>query len=257
MLRQLNLFFTMTFFFFQCGQGQNSNDLPDQLPENLRIRAHQGGGMLPQSENIYISADSSYLDYFYDQARNKIHFQVSEEELKKLYAVFIENQFGKIQTREEKVYDRGGTSLYLDYGKKTARVSNSGMSFVALKWQKAYQSCWEAVQQLVQSKLQSLKRDFILVFDPSIQDSGHLLSYQISDSDIQFYSEKSGIPSEQTLRLLPGQHSFNIHITEKTEPSYQRKNVAYTHSILQINENYKGLHCSLKDKKILLEYIPK
>ena len=87
------------------------------------------------SEALYISEDSSYFTINDGGAISRINFILDDKELDRIYKVFTDNEFDRIQTYEEKVYDRGGNSVYLRWGNgKFNSVSSSGMNFIDKDW---------------------------------------------------------------------------------------------------------------------------
>lgn len=255
-MAKLNLFWMSVFTIFsQCTQSQSpQSKLPAKLPEKFNIRFYDGGGMLPQSDEIYISKDSCYLEYFYNQARNKIYFSLTQEELEQLYQVFVKNQFHKIKADEEKeVYDRGGTHLSLMIDNQYIDKSDSGLSFIQANWKQAYGQCVSAVRQIATQKTAALKKDIKIQLDSSISESGHIVSLQIADSQFNYYSEVQGIQTQMTVSLYPGQHSLGINLIGNTEPSYQRKSIASSFFIFEVKESTKGIKFSLRENKLILE----
>lgn len=237
--------------FSQCTQSQDTvRNLPAQLPANLTISLYQGGGMLPQSSGVYISADSCYMEYFYNQARNKIYFTLDKTELQDLYQVFVKNQFHRIKTYEEEVYDRGGTNLSLSFDTQYVNKSDGGMTFIQKNWQEAYSICLSAVWQIAIRKTEAQKKDIRIVLDPSILQSGYVISLSIEDSNFNYYSEEQGIKSEIPSRLFPGQHQVSINLIENTEPSYQRKSVTSEFFVFEVKKDTRGLRFSLKENHL-------
>jgi hypothetical protein len=96
---------------------RNNDPLPDSRPGNISFRLSMSGGMLYYYEDLYISADSSYYLVNDGGAISKIYFKMNAEKLDKLYNVFTENNFDRIKTYDEQVYDRGGETITLRWGK--------------------------------------------------------------------------------------------------------------------------------------------
>ena len=152
--------------FYSCSTF--SQILPEKRPGNVVFYYSESGGMLPVGKNYFISADSSFANYYIYEARNKTCFSVSTEELDKLYKIFYKNDFGKIKTFEEMVYDRGGNTVSISWKGERISKSNSGILFIEKEWQEEYGVIASAIRKFVDSKINELKINFILKLDTSI-----------------------------------------------------------------------------------------
>lgn len=138
--------------------GKN-DPLPDFRPEKLVIEYHLDGGMRYYSEALYISEDSSYFTINDAGAISRANFRMSSKELDEIYNVFTDNNFDRIKTYEVKVYDRGGSTIFLSWGKgKMASVSNSGMSFVDESWRDQWNACMKAIEDIITKQEEQLKK---------------------------------------------------------------------------------------------------
>ncbi|MBK9193132.1 MAG: hypothetical protein IPM77_17440 [Crocinitomicaceae bacterium] len=131
------------------------------LPENPKsvvIQWDEGGGMLPEGQDIYISKDSSFYSLWQNQRDQKMYFNTSEQELKSLYQVFVEHDFSNIRMIEEQeVYDRGGTSIRLIADGKYYDKNNSGMTFLHENDVDAYFEVETAIYDFAMKKLKTRK----------------------------------------------------------------------------------------------------
>jgi hypothetical protein len=244
--------------FLSCKnqEGSAQSKLPSQRPKDLKIEWYEGGGMLPQSESLFISKDSSYIEYFYSQARNKVYFQVNENELDNLYKQLIDNQLDRIKTEDKgTVYDRGGENITLTFNgyKNRIAVGSSGGIFIAKNWVEKYNNCLQAISDLKNKKINALKIPFNIVLDNSIIDSGKLIHIQIADTQYNYSSEKEGLKGKISLNILSGEHNLVIHLTENTEPSYQRKNFTFSNFNFKVNSEKPNLFLKLIEKDIQWE----
>ena len=150
--------------------GQKENDrLPDARPGNISFRLSMSGGMLYYYEDLYISADSCYYLVNDGGAISKIYFTMSAERLDKLYDAFTENNFDRIKTYDEQVYDRGGETITLSWGKgKYASVSNSGMTFIKDSWRGEWSACTAALSKIIDEEVSMQKKDFEVRIDKSL-----------------------------------------------------------------------------------------
>src|SRR4030095_7908303 len=148
-------------------EGKN-DPLPDKRPEKLVIEYHVSGGMMYYSEAIYISEDSSYYTVNHSGAISRVNFKLTPEELDKLYKVFVENDFDRIKTYNEKVYDRGGETIFLRWANgKFASASNSGMTFIDDDWKKEWSACENAIEKIITMKSETGQKDFMIQLDKS------------------------------------------------------------------------------------------
>jgi hypothetical protein len=226
-----NLFsYLLTIFsFLGCKSGETTTQskLPTERPADLKIEMYEGGGMLPESENLFISADSCYYKYSFSQAQNKVNFTLTTQEFDKLYAQLLDNQIDRIKTENHgKVYDRGGERITFTFNghKNQFSINNSGSDFIAKNWLPNYKKCLQILENLRQQKLNALKTPFKIEFDKSILESGKLIYIQIADANFNYQSEKMGLKPILELDILAGEHNLAIHLSENTQPSYQRKN---------------------------------
>lgn len=104
--------------------------LPATRPADFQISVHEDGGMMPRGESVQISANESSYDVFRNDVRVVAQFTSTAAELDELYRIVRENNPDGIRTHQEKVYDRGGTSLQITVDGRVLNISNSGISFV-------------------------------------------------------------------------------------------------------------------------------
>jgi hypothetical protein len=246
------------FSFLGCKNGETAaqSKLPAQRPADLKIEIYEGGGMLPQSESLFISADSCYYQYSFSQAENKVYFTMTAQELDKLYSQLLDNQLDRIKTENRgKVYDRCGERISLTFNgyKNSFSLNNSGGNFIAKNWLANYKKCLQILTDLREQKLNALKIPFTIEFDKSILTAGKLIYVQIADANFSYQSENMGLKPSLALAILAGEHNLSIHLSENTQPSYQRKNFASTHFNFKINPPQTTLILKLVAKELKWE----
>ena len=80
--------------------------------------------------------------------------------------VLLENDFDEIDSYEQKVYDRGGESISLNWspGKHNA-VNNSGMTFIKESWNKEWNACTEAIEKNGKQQMEAQKKTYEIRMD--------------------------------------------------------------------------------------------
>lgn len=233
--------------FYSCSTF--SQILPEKRPGNVVFKYNEDGGMLPVGKNYFISADSSFANYYIYDARNKTYFNASPEELDELYSIFYKNDFGKIKTFEEMVYDRGGNNVTISWKDEKIYKSNSGISFIEKEWQEEYRVIVSAIGKLVNSKLEKLKINFTLKIDTSIINLEMITNITIDD-DFTYYSARDGIKDSLNLNLLPGEHNVQAYIMNKEESDFKSKVFASKHFALDINGETNVINLYVEGKEI-------
>jgi len=201
----------------QITQGKN-DPLPSARPEKLVIEYHLSGGMRYYYEALYISEDSSYYTVNDGGSITRINFKINGEEFSNLYKVFKENNFDRIKTYEEEVYDRGGNTIFLRWGNgKFASVSNSGMTFIKESWLEEWGNCMNALGKIMTQQSDMQKKDYLLRFDKTF--FGQEINVYVNSEQV---IKKSTLTAEQeyednitkTAKLLPGKHRVYIKWNE-------------------------------------------
>jgi hypothetical protein len=108
--------------------------LPEERPDELLIHFSSNGGMVMQSEDIYLHEDSSSFRYNYNGAFGSTKIRMSEKELDRIYNIIRDNFFEDIETEQKNIADRGGITITLIWDENKISVSNSGMNFVKDEW---------------------------------------------------------------------------------------------------------------------------
>lgn len=209
------MFVTTGFVCAKSNQKDNS-PLPENRPSDISFRYHVNGGMMYYYENLFISSDSCYYEVNDGGAISKTYFKMTGEQLDKFYKVFIENDFDRITIYEEKVYDRGGENISLNWDKrKSCSISNSGMSFIDKSWHSEWNKCEEAFLKIINDETPKYKKDYEIRLDKSLFDKEIYL--QLNRETV---IPKSTLMSEngedeyilRTVKLSPGKHrlAFNV-----------------------------------------------
>ena len=112
----LNIAFVSSGFICAKSVGNSEGlPLPDIRPADIRFRYSLSGGMMYYSEEIFICKDSCFYSINNGGYISKVYFKMTSDVMDKLYLVFKNNDFDEIESYEEKVYDRGGESISLNW----------------------------------------------------------------------------------------------------------------------------------------------
>lgn len=235
---------------FICAKSTDKSDnspLPDTRPADISFRYHVNGGMMYYFENLYISADSCYYEVNDGGSVSKSYFKMNSDQLDRLYKTFKENDFDKIKTYEEKVYDRGGENISLSWGKKySCSISNSGMSFIKDSWHKEWNNCESAMTGIIAEEIPKLKKNYEIKFDGSLFNKE---IYMQINRDVVI--PKSMLMAEheydkeiiRTVKLSPGKHNASVMIGK-------------TYSTIKINaDSTKGLLLKWQNDSLKYEFI--
>jgi hypothetical protein len=230
----------------QIQQGKN-DPLPDKRPEKLVIEYHLSGGMRYYSEALYLSEDSSYYTVNDGGAISRVNFKITPQDFDNLYKIFVENKFDRIGTFEEKVYDRGGNTIFLRWDNgKMASVSNSGMTFVKDKWLNEWSLCLDAVEKIARDESAKQQKDYELRFDKSL--FGNPINVYVNDKqvisnkDLTYLSSGNEVYIDK-IKLIPGKHRISISFDKKYD------------NIQLDADSSKGIFIFMKNDSIQYEFI--
>jgi hypothetical protein len=212
---------SIPFYLFICacaveGNGGifNASQLPEK-PEKITIEWSDGGGMLPEGQNIYISEDSSYWSMWRLDYEQKIYFNTSSEEIDQLYQVFLDTDFDKINLIEEQeVYDRGGTSIRLIADGKYFDKNNSGMTFIEENSWDEYDAVNNAICAYAKKKTESSKIPVTIRVSNSLLNSNYLIYINVNDRTI-FNSDRDAALNEKDTLLYAAPNGFDVMLYRK------------------------------------------
>lgn len=223
-------------------EGQKDNDpLPEMRPLDISFRLSMSGGMLYYYEELYVSGDSCNYLINDGGAISKIHFTLTPDKLDILYEVFKENDFADIKTYDEKVYDRGGETISLRWGKgKYATVSNSGMTFIKDSWRTEWSACENALSKIIAEEVSKQKKDFEIRVDRSLFGKG--IYIQLNRETV---IPKSTVMSEngmdeyisRTVKLMPGSHMLSFYMGNKYQSAKINSDSAKGLNFILINDS--------------------
>mgnify|MGYP006908254287 CR=1 FL=1 len=191
----------------------------DNVPKDFRVKLYDGGGMVRQGATYFISKDSSFAEMWEGQARTKLYFKTSMDDLKRLYNIFLQYDFHRIETFEEMVYDRGGTTITATYGGETFSKADAGMTFIEESWQDEFNMVEGEIRKIVSKSLEPMLKQVIIKFDGSFMDEDKIVNFNIGD--YAYMSARDGYNQSVIITLLPGEHYAYFTMMNKeltTEP---------------------------------------
>ena len=183
------------------------------LPKDFRITLFDGGGMTRQGERIFLSADSSYYEWYDEGADNKLYLSISEKKLEALYEIIRSRNFEDIETYREEVYDRGGVSISVTADGETISKEDGGQTFIQKAWQDNFNTVESEIRDLVDAELEKMLVDFTVYIDKSIAGADKIVN--MHSSDLVYMSARDGYPSKFELSVLPGEHYLSIIMMNK------------------------------------------
>ncbi len=219
-------------------------------PKDFRIIMRDGGGMARNSAEYFISKDSSYADMRDEDARTKIYFKVSNNQLDDLYNIITMNSFEGIETFTEMVYDRGGTVIEVRADGETHTVDNSGMSFIKENWRNEWEVIEGTIRSVIASEIEKTEKAITINIDDNIMEVDKIVNFNIGD--FTYMSARDGWNKTVTVRLHPGQHYMYFTMLNKeltTEPG--SKIFAQGDGIVNIDKDTKSLYIYREGEKIL------
>ena len=139
------------FFVLSCAA---QSQLPKEMPENLIISLHNGGGKTRSYKKIRI--ENGVLEFTELTGNGKIpqkwSAKIADEDMAKLYRVFVVNKFDLIKNDERKgiVYDAGSENISISVGKtRSFQISYGKNSPLSVKNLMSFQSVSKAIYDLV------------------------------------------------------------------------------------------------------------
>jgi len=225
-------------------EGKENDPLPSARPEKFTVSYYLGGGMVYYGENLYISSDSCTYEINDGGAKSKIYFTLSADELDKLYKVFKDNDFHRIKTYDQEVYDRGGESISLSWGNgKYANISDGGMTFIKENWCSEWAACLDAVKNIITAQMDKQRKDYEIKFDKSF--SGKKIN--LGSEHQTFFSGDAPVEGNynvdyvfKPVKFIPGIHMLQLNWDGKHYESFSVN-----------TDSTKGVILSLKNDSLL------
>ena len=219
--------------------------LPAQRPEDFSASLSFNQGMLPFGDGIHLSADHSSYRMSNRGTRLQLNFQVSERSLDQVYQRFLQQQFDQIVMFEEEVTDRGGSSVWVQFGEEKIKVRDMDWDFIEPAWQANFDTIVQEMRRFVQ---RPGDHEFVIEWDPALDSFGGNLA-EISLDLGQTFSGLTGNELEtQKIRIWlenpRATYDFKIKYADKSE------------QIVSLNlAQHQGLKLLLVDDQLQLEML--
>lgn len=253
-------FFVSIYSLNSCTGGRTflvENTVLPENPKSIVIEWSEGGGMLPEGQNIYISKDSSYYSIWQDQRNQKIYFNTSENELKSLYQIFVDNDYGNIRLIEEQeVYDRGGTSIRLIADGKYFDKNNSGMTFLHENDVDAYYEVETAIYDFAMKKIEDKKIQLEISIDPSVLNSPFSLYLGLNQNTLAD-PEDSTFETRYVADVFPGQNAIDMGLYYKDSTDYYGYPAMHSreYPIIEVSDSLNQITIKYNLKTRMLEIV--
>lgn len=219
--------------------------LPDTRPQDFQITVSEDGGMLPYGRNVTLNGIQSEDETFIDGFNVMILFQADGTELDRVYEAVQDNRFTQIRTREEEVYDRGGSSIGVRSAGDYYDVADSGMSFVRANWQDEYQNVYAAALQLVAPQPDAAA--FTLTWDDSLSFGGWEMILDMGP-DYRGMTDTHSGTREVTLYTGNAAATYSLTLSNSINNNHTAFNLDLT--------QYKGIQLSQEQGQPVLVGLP-
>jgi hypothetical protein len=192
----------------------NSGGMPLERPADFTVQLNDGGGMMPESETIFLSADSCWYENWYNLAHNHHALPVSVAELDSLYQELRHQGAMNIVSKEEgMVYDRGGTSISLSFANHHQQIVNAGSSFIAARHAKQYQAVVDAIWAVAHRHIRRMKVDvpFTVIHHADSMATSYV-NLSVDGQPVYNWEATRDEPFsvvDASANLLPGNHDVN------------------------------------------------
>jgi hypothetical protein len=246
----LLLYFMFATTGFICAKSTDNGDnspLPSSRPADITFRYHVDGGMMYYSEELFLSGDSCWYKINDAGAESKTYFKLNDEQLDRLYKTFRDNDFDRIETYTEKVYDRGGEGIGLYWGKnKSCGASSSGITFIDKAWSGEWSACVKAITNIISEEIPKYQKDFEIRLDKTMFNKEIYLQVNravIIPQSMLMQEQVTDESISRTVKLSPGSHMISLNIDKKYE-------------MMKINtDSSKGIIFSFNDSTLTYTYI--
>ncbi len=196
-----------------------ASGLPAERPAEFTFEIAEGGGMLNQSSSYELTnGQLTYTDH-YEDSTVTTQFDLSEEELDYFWQILRVQRFDRMRAHEEQgVYDRGGTTMRLNYNDVNISATDAGMTFLNGSSSKRFYAIERELTTLVKPYLDNRMRSVAVKIDPAVAPA-----VQFVQLNAQVLYAQTGDASGH-LSVLPGDYLVSL----TTQDGYETSMVTIT-----------------------------
>ncbi|WP_241686878.1 hypothetical protein [Leptospira stimsonii] len=197
--------------------------LPKEMSADFYLEFHRGGGMRPDFIEYFFSKGLSFIKEKKNGKEEILCFRMDPGLLRNLYASLLKNRFERIETRTEKISDRGGERVQVGMDRKTYNKSDSGMTLIQPLWKSNWKNILEDIQK---TKLLSTKDSPKIRFSLRWKNFQEPLSFNMSAENrtlfYQYQIQQSRF-DEVAFYFLPGTYKLQFEFLEDKAKFYNHE----------------------------------
>ncbi len=187
------------------------SQLPENRPSDFYLSYYDGGGMLPYGISLTVDGQTATQSIFNQGVTVEVVYQLTPDEVDRLYQTMVENRLDRIQTYEEdEVYDRGGTNVSVTADGATYEVRDSGLTFVQVGWQEEYDAVLEGIAQVIERPSGTVATQLIILWDNAFSMSNTNLHIQLDGDFVSLISELSSNQASIVTNRVNGRYLVTL-----------------------------------------------
>jgi hypothetical protein len=197
--------------------------------DSFKITTYKDGGMLPESENLIISPETSHWIYRRYSKETKVSWTSSPEELRELYSFLQKHNYSKITSKSEgEVFDRGGLSITIQNGESEVKIDDSGNNFIEAKWSKDYKKIKQRLADFVNHKVYASKLSISIETSSAMREAAELYEINVySDGELGFDTEDEQTGTSPIFKAFDGWNKIEIRTFYKDSLGPYNRKVSY------------------------------
>lgn len=235
------------------GNGNNGASMQKEWTNDMRITASYGGGMIDESRNVQVTADSAIYELRENGMEGKYAIKFSKTELDALAKVFYDNDFVNIKStqREGTIYDAPSASVMYCTGANCTTKGDDAYSVYTGENATRIKNVSGYLWKICDQKLDEHKVDLQVMIDEALLKEKDEIQYQVSPGTIS-YNTTMGRHDKQQYKVLPGSISVAAYTMTKDSMGYTRYPLN-TNAVFSMKEGNTVL-ISKKNGNLQLEF---
>jgi hypothetical protein len=224
-------------------------------PDSLVIETFYYGGMMPESDHLTIRKDSCIVETYRNQIKNKYAFVPKQSELDDLLAQLNNYRVDKLHVEKTKgiIYDAPTSGMSIQLGRQFISIANGASERIAEKNVGDFRACVDLLNGWSAKTLAGQRKNLCISIDNSVRKSKGKLSIIPESGSNSYYDDTDKLKEQVCFQFLPGQHSFQIHITEQDQ-NYGTNYLASIYPVIDLQGD-QNLKLTLKNDSTL-ELVP-